>query len=209
MNELAEICGFLGEKTPEAWLQNALENLELLLIDHAHCEKKAASSALSLIYRYSDRPDLLQKMSRLAREELRHFEQVLAILQKRHISFRAIQASRYADGLRQFIRTHEPFRLIDNLIVGAFIEARSCERFALLYPHLEVDLSQFYFRLLSSEARHYQTYLALAKAIAGDDLTDRIAAFRRVENHLIRSPDNPFRFHSGPVVKENVSSVGA
>ena len=134
---------FLACATPQAWLESALDNQSILLIDHANCEKKAASTALNLMYRYVDKPDLLQRMSKLAREELRHFEQVLTIMQKRNIDYIQLSSARYAGGLREFMRTSEPGKLIDVLIVGAFIEARSCERFDRLAPLLDEELADF------------------------------------------------------------------
>ncbi len=125
----AELLAFLPCATPDAWVAWALENPELLLIDHAQCEKKAASTAMSLLYRYVDHPLLLTKMSQLAREELLHFEQVVKLMEARGIVYRHISASRYAEGLRRHVRGEEPERLIDILIIGALIEARSCERF--------------------------------------------------------------------------------
>ena len=135
-------------RTPDVWVARALENLDLLLIDHANCEKKAASTALNLMYRYTDNFDLLNKMSRLAREELRHFEQVVAIMKKRGITYDFLTASDYAGSLMKQVRKTEPGKLIDTLIVGAIIEARSCERFAALAPHLDEDLKKFYLSLL-------------------------------------------------------------
>ena len=143
-DSLDQIHDFLPCKTPQRWIENALANQDLMLIDHAHCEKKAASTALSLMYRYVDNTDLLNRMSRLAREELRHFEQVLAIMKKRGVSYGHLSPARYAAGLRQEVRTEDPGRLVDVLIVGAIIEARSCERFAALAPHLDATLSDFY-----------------------------------------------------------------
>ena len=140
-DSLDQIHDFLPCKTPQRWIENALANQDLMLIDHAHCEKKAASTALSLMYRYVDNTDLLNRMSRLAREELRHFEQVLAIMKKRGVSYGHLSPARYAAGLRQEVRTEDPGRLVDVLIVGAIIEARSCERFAALAPHLDATLS--------------------------------------------------------------------
>lgn len=195
--KLAAIQQFLLCETPDAWVTTALSNQKLMLIDHSNCERKAASTALNLIFRYTDRIDLLNKMSRLAREELRHFEQVIAIMQKRGIAYDYLSASRYADGLRRHIRTHEPARLVDVLIVGAFIEARSCERFARIAPHLDEELSRFYSGLLASEARHYQEYLSLAQRYADGPIDDRIAFFAEIEAGLIQSPDPDFRFHSG------------
>ena len=195
---LSEINAFLLCPTPDAWVSWATEEPELLLIDHANCEKKAASTALNLIYRYIDKDDLLHKMSRLAREELRHFEQVIALMKKRNIAYRAVEASRYAAELRKSVRTYEPARLIDTMIVGAIIEARSCERFARLAPFMDEELGQFYRSLLKSESRHFKDYLVLAQQAAGaEDIADRIAFFLTVERGLIESEDSDFRFHSG------------
>jgi len=198
---LQEIHDFLPCRTPAQWIDNALENQDLLLIDHAHCEKKAASTALSLMYRYLDNVDLLNKMSRLAREELRHFEQVLAIMQKRGVEYTHLSPARYAAGLRAEVRGEDPGRLVDILIVGAIIEARSCERFAALAPYLDEKLADFYNSLLKSEARHYQDYLHLAREAQGSPVDERVAEFLAIEQKLIETPDSEFRFHSGPVTK--------
>lgn len=200
-NALQEIHDFLPCRTPAQWIDNALANQDLLLIDHAHCEKKAASTALSLMYRYLDNADLLNKMSRLAREELRHFEQVLAIMQKRGVEYTHLSPARYAAGLRAEVRGEDPGRLVDILIVGAIIEARSCERFAALAPYLDDKLADFYNSLLKSEARHYQDYLHLAREAQGSPVDERVAEFLAIEQKLIETPDSEFRFHSGPVTK--------
>ena len=189
---------FLLCETPQSWIENALMHPEILLIDHANCEKKAAGTALNMMYRYVDDFELLNKMSRLAREELRHFEQVIAIMEKRNIKYEQITSARYAAELRKPIRTFEPAKLIDTLIVGAIIEARSCERFEKLAPHLDDELKNFYTSLLKSEARHYQDYLTLAqKAAGGATIDDRVQVFLEREKALIESSDNNFRFHSG------------
>jgi len=193
-----ELVEFLPCESPKAWVNWALENQTLLLNDHAHCEKKAASTAMNLMYRYVDRDNLLHKMSRLAREELLHFEQVHKLMRSRGIAYDHLSASRYADGLRKHIRTHEPARLIDIMIIGAFVEARSCERFAALAPHLDEELSKFYISLLKSEARHFEDYLELAKEYSNEPIDDRIAFFRDLEEKLIIEPDTEFRMHSGP-----------
>jgi tRNA 2-(methylsulfanyl)-N6-isopentenyladenosine37 hydroxylase len=199
VSSLEEIEGFLPCKTPDSWIKEALKQQDVLLIDHANCEKKAASTALNLIYRYVDDFELLNKMSRLAREEMRHFEQVIAIMAARGIGYRNLNASRYAAGLRKVIRTHEPARLVDTLIVGAFIEARSCERFAKLAPFLDDELKQFYLSLLRSEGRHYRDYLSLARKAAGaKSIDERILVIREKERELIEMPDSEFHFHSGP-----------
>lgn len=199
MTALDEIHAFLPCETPDSWIEMARrpENLELLLTDHAHCEKKAASTAMTLMFRYVDRSDLLNKMSRLAREELIHFEQVLAIMEARGMCYGHLSPSRYAAGLRTHVRTSEPGRLVDVLIVGALIEARSCERFAKLAPFLDQELARFYRSLLKSEARHYQDYLQLAQDYAGEPIDERIAFFCARERELIEAPDEEFRFHSG------------
>ena len=200
MSALTDIQAFLPCATPDRWIENALENQSLMLIDHANCEKKAASTALSLINRYTSNFELLNKMSRLAREEMRHFEQVIALMKRRKIPYEHVSASRYAAGLRDLVRREDPAKLIDVLIVGAFIEARSCERFALLAPHLDAELETFYLSLLKSEARHYQDYLTLAKIVAGEEsIEDRIDLIAQRERELIESADTQFRFHSGPV----------
>ncbi|WP_096085769.1 tRNA-(ms[2]io[6]A)-hydroxylase [Agaribacterium haliotis] len=192
------IHAFLLCPTPDAWIDWAEGEPELMLIDHANCEKKAAGTALNLMYRYIDDFELLNKMSRLAREELRHFEQVIAIMQKRGISYKPVSASRYAAELRKPIRTFEPARLIDTLIVGAIIEARSCERFEKLAPKLDDELQKFYLSLLKSEARHFEDYLALAQKAAGDERIDeRVQFFLELERSLVEAEDSEFRFHSG------------
>ena len=211
VSALDEIQAFLSCPTPDSWVEEAVrpENQAVLLIDHANCEKKAASTALNLIYRYTDNFELLNKMSRLAREEMRHFEQVIAIMAKRDIEYSSISASRYAAGLRQQVRTHESAKLLDTLIVGAFIEARSCERFARLAPYLDSELQTFYQSLLQSEGRHYRDYLTLARRVGGaGEAENRIDVIRHCEQHLVTSPDVEFRFHSGaPVGPVRVASV--
>ncbi len=194
----ADVHQFLRCATPDAWVEAALKNLDILLIDHANCEKKAAGTALNLMYKYIDNFDLLNKMSRLAREELRHFEQVIALIKKRKIPYTPISASRYAAELRKGIRTYEPAKLIDTLIVGAIIEARSCERFEKIAPLLDDELGKFYLSLLKSESRHFMDYLNLARHAAGDqDIQARVDYFLDKEKHLVSSQDEVFRFHSG------------
>jgi tRNA-(ms[2]io[6]A)-hydroxylase len=196
--KLPEINEFLGCRTPDAWIKAALADQMTLLIDHKNCEFKAASTALSLMAKYSTYVDLLNAMSRLAREELVHHEQVLRIMKRRKIPLRPVSAARYASGLRKVVRTHEPHKLVDTLVVGAFIEARSCERFEALVPHLDEELGKFYYGLLKSEARHFQGYLKLAYQYGDAADVDRaIVRIRAAEQELIESPDNEFRFHSG------------
>ncbi len=208
---LSELKQFLGCSTPKAWVEKALQEQDLLLIDHAHCEKKAASTAMQLMFRHPTRANLLTKMSRLAKEELIHFEQVCRIMRQRGIVYDHLDACRYVGGLRQLVRTHEPAKLMDTLIVGAFVEARSCERFDALIPHLDESLAKFYSSLLKSEARHYQDYLSLALDVAMEpgatglqDYHQRIALVRDLEVQLICAEDSMFRFHSGIPTKANL-----
>ncbi len=148
--------------------------------------------------------DLIDKMVLLIKEELHHFYQVLEMMEYYQIPYENISSSRYAKGMLRHVKNHEPDALIDKLICGAFIEARSCERFAKLAPHVDKKLGDFYVSLLRSEARHFEDYLELAESIAGKDIAKRVAFFGEVEADLIQSPDSAeFRFHSGaPDVKK-------
>ena len=202
--DLAPLRAFLRVATPAAWIEAAAQpgNLPLLLVDHANCEKKAASTALHLMYRYVEHPALLHKLSRLAREELRHFEQVLAIIEARGIAYPQLSAARYASGLRELVARDEPLRLVDTLLVGAIIEARSCERFAALLGVVDDELSRFYASLLRSEARHFEDYLALARELVpGVAIDARLEPLLEREAQLIEGEDCEFRFHSGVPVQ--------
>ncbi|MDP5133866.1 MAG: tRNA isopentenyl-2-thiomethyl-A-37 hydroxylase MiaE [Paraglaciecola sp.] len=141
--------------------------------------------------------DLVDKMVLLIKEELHHFQQVLDIMTARGIEYTNVRAGRYAKGMMKHVRTHEPAALIDKLICGAYIEARSCERFAKLAPYLDDELNKFYVSLLRSEARHFQDYLDLADRISGQDISERVKFFGSIETQLIEDPDDAFRFHSG------------
>lgn len=195
------ISNFLNSETPDAWVEEARERVPELLLDHANCELKAASTALGFLYRYPDRPALAQRMSRLAREELRHFEQVRSIMQDMGVAFDRLTASRYAGELRAAVRDQEPHKLMDLLLVGALIEARSCERFAKIAPHLPPKLGKFYSGLLASEARHFEHYVAFARSegeVDDDEFAARLEQLKTIEAALIVAPDAQFRFHSGP-----------
>ncbi|MCF3126480.1 tRNA-(ms[2]io[6]A)-hydroxylase [Acinetobacter soli] len=199
------VIEFLGCQTPQAWLNEAINNLELLMQDHANCEKKAAGTAMNLMFRYSFFTDLQVKLAQLVREEMLHYEQVLELMKKRGQEWKAVSAGRYAGELRKQIRTYEPEALIDVLIIGAFVEARSCERFHALAPHVDDELGRYYRYLLKSESRHFEDYLALALEVAQtakmknpeEDIQQRIVQIREVEKNLILSADKVFRFHSG------------
>ncbi len=195
-----KIAEFLDTSTPDAWVEEACGRVPELLLDHANCELKAASTALGFLYRYPDRTVLAQRMSRLAREELRHFEQVRSIMQEMGIPFERTTASRYAGGLRAATRPDEPYKLLDLLLVGALIEARSCERFAKIAPRLPKKLGRFYAGLLSSESRHFEHYIAFAKSecsLSEDDIAVRLDELKKIEAALVLEADPQFRFHSG------------
>lgn len=195
--DLSPIYDFLHCPTPQAWIDWALEHPDVLLIDHAHCEKKAASTAINLMFKYADKNELLTMLSQLAREELLHFEQVLKIMNERGVTFGHLVPSDYAGKLRQHVRTYEPARLVDILIVGGIIEARSCERFAALAPHVDEGLGRYYRYLLKSEARHFEDYLHLARLYADEDISERVSFFLGVEKELVEGTSAEFRFHSG------------
>lgn len=196
---LQPIHAFLGCTTPESWLDAASqpENMALIIQDHANCEKKAASTAINLMFRYGFYTDLQVKLSQLVREEMLHYEQVLELMQKRGQAWAAIPAGRYAGALRKEIKTYEPQALVDVLIVGAFVEARSCERFAALAPYVDDELAKFYKYLLKSESRHFEDYLILAQSVSTQDISERVDTFRQLEAELISTPDPQLRFHSG------------
>jgi tRNA-(ms[2]io[6]A)-hydroxylase len=187
--------------TPAEWIMQACEMPDVLLIDHANCEKKAASTALALMFAYAEDLELTAKMSRLAREELRHYEQVAKLIRSLRVTPQRLAPGRYAERLRRLVTKSEPHREVDLMICGAFIEARSCERFAALAPAIGAPLSDLFQGLHNAEARHHKVYLDLAARAAkraGVALQARIEEFAALEAELITSPDAVFRFHSGP-----------
>lgn len=198
---MTTIDAILLAPTPAAWVEHAAEHWRELLIDHANCEKKAASTALALMFAYPDDRELSATLSRLAREELRHFEQVQRVMEALGVPHARQKPGRYGAGLRKAVRTSDPGRKLDLLITGALIEARSCERFRLLAPKLAAPLTEFYTKLADSEARHFELYLGLARNRAGPP--DRTAFEHRLrtlaerETELATTPDATFRFHSG------------
>src|SRR5205085_8437452 len=148
--------------TPRAWVDAAIADLPTLLIDHANCEKKAASTAMALIFAYPEDRSLSVALSRLAREELKHFEQVERLMKKLDVPHVRLKPGRYASELRKLVRTHEPKRRLDLMIAHALIEARSCERFRLLAKRLPEHARDLYEQLERSEARHFELYLDFA-----------------------------------------------
>jgi tRNA-(ms[2]io[6]A)-hydroxylase len=210
--DVGPVLEFLHCRTPDAWVRQALADLDTLLLDHAALELKAAQQAQKLIWKYGAGPRallpaafrsrLVNRMSRLAREELRHFERVVAEIERRGGDFVATAPSRYAAGLHALARRDEPGRLVDALIIGAIIEARSCERFLRLIEPLrgeDAALAEFYASLLRSEARHFKDYLDLAALLDRDDYEQRAECLLARDAELVLLPDSELKFHSGPV----------
>jgi tRNA 2-(methylsulfanyl)-N6-isopentenyladenosine37 hydroxylase len=185
-------------QTPAAWVDAAVAGWQELLVDHANCEKKAASTAVALIFAYPEDTELGLALSRLAREELRHFEQVQSAMTDLGVKFIRQKPGRYAAGLRRELRTSEPGRKLDLLLAGALIEARSCERFRLLAGRLAPPLGRFYSRLAESEARHFELYVGLARERAPGEWEARLGVLARAEAELATALDGELRFHSGP-----------
>ena len=197
--ERATGAGILRKPTPRAWVDAAVRDLPRLLVDHANCEKKAASTAMALIFAYPEDRSLAVALSRLAREELKHFEQVERLMKKLGVSHVRMKPGRYAGELRKLVRTHEPKRKLDLMIVHALIEARSCERFRLLSKHLPADVRELYAQLERSEARHFELYLDFAaREFDAAEVAERLQRIAEKESELATSPDLELRFHSGP-----------
>ena len=196
----AAVHPLLRAPTPAAWIEQARRTCDVLLIDHANCEKKAASTAIALMFAYAEDLELTDKMSRLAREELRHYEQVAALMKELQVVPQRLAPGRYAERLRRLVARTEPQREVDLMICGALIEARSCERFAAVGPAIGGPLGELFAGLHAAEARHFKVYLDLARRAAlraGIDPAARIEEFAALEADLITSRDELFRFHSG------------
>ncbi|HZC85549.1 MAG TPA: tRNA isopentenyl-2-thiomethyl-A-37 hydroxylase MiaE [Steroidobacteraceae bacterium] len=192
-------ASILRAPTPPAWVEDALGHLPEILQDHANCEKKAASTALALMFAYPDDRALATALSRLAREELRHFEQVTRAMAALGVAYVRQSPGRYAQRLRSVLATSDPGRKLDLLLSGALIEARSAERFGLLAPRLPPPLARLYAELAGAEARHYTLYLGFARDAAPQQWATRLAALARHEAELATEPDVTLRFHSGPL----------
>jgi tRNA-(ms[2]io[6]A)-hydroxylase len=188
----------LKSSTPPRWWEQVRGNLDLLLIDHAHCEKKAAGTAMNLVFAYVDRVELCRDLSAIVVEELDHFRMVLDLLERRGIRFRRVTPSNYGRQLNELVSKHEPQKAIDRLIVAGLIEARSCERFGILRERLEDrELAAFYDSLFESEARHHSTYVRLAKLFGMDDLVlQRLGELAQAEAEIIARGDEEPRMHS-------------
>jgi tRNA-(ms[2]io[6]A)-hydroxylase len=188
----------LASQTDPRWLERALAHLDDVLLDHAHCEKKAAGAALKLLFAYPHHAFVQAPLSALAREELEHFDAVQALLRERGVRYRSQSPSEYGARLHAHVRPGEPERALDLLLVGALIEARSCERFKLLAGGLEdTALAAFYGELLASEARHHGLYVDLARELAGEVATRaRLAELAVLEADILAEPGRRPRLHS-------------
>ena len=188
----------LKSKSSQRWLSQVDENLDEVLIDHAHCEKKAAGTAMNLLVAYVDNLPLTRAMSEIVNEELEHFHMVLEILEQRNIPFRRLKPSSYGRNLHELIRRSEPERAVDRLLVAGLIEARSCERFELLKSHIrEPELAAFYGGLFESEARHHSVYVRLAKGFADEEsVKSRLNELAVAEAGIIEKGDPFARMHS-------------
>jgi tRNA-(ms[2]io[6]A)-hydroxylase len=188
----------LHAPTPDRWLAQVTPRLDLLLIDHAHCEKKAAGVAMNLLFSYVEDAELTRAMTEIVQEELDHFHLVRSLLDRRGIRFYKLSPAAYAARLHELVSKQEPMRAVDRLLVAALIEARSCERFGLLRDHLpDRELADFYGSLFESEARHHSTYVRLAKNfLAEDQVKNRLSELAAAEAAIIAAGEDQPRMHS-------------
>jgi tRNA-(ms[2]io[6]A)-hydroxylase len=191
---------FLKIATPIKWCEAAIDHFELLLIDHVHCERKGAASALQLITKNPHQEHLIRILSPIAREELLHFEKMLRLLKKRNIKFQPLASCDYGKKLHACrAKGDNQLRLIDDLIIAAIIEARSCERFFSLLPFIQskdTEIFKFYSHLANAEQRHFEVYIEYARKLSGS-IDKRLDVFLTIENEHILSRTQVFRFHGG------------
>lgn len=189
----------LASKTSEDWLPRVQSQLDEVLLDHAHCEKKAAGAAVKLLLSYPHHRFLQQPLAELARDELAHFQQVLGQLESRNIRYQTLKPSPYGMALHDLTRRDEPDRLLDVLLISALIEARSCERFQILAEGLlDPSLADFYRSLLVAEARHHGIYLELAALLVDRRVLEpRLLELAQAEAQIISEPCEWVRIHAG------------
>jgi tRNA-(ms[2]io[6]A)-hydroxylase len=189
----------LQSATSDRWLAQVDAHLDEILIDHAHCEKKAAGTALNLIFAYVEDQELCREMALIVNEELEHFQMVLDLLARRGVRFRRLKPSSYGRELNDLVRKQEPLRAVDRLLVAGLIEARSCERFHVLAQHVkDAELAAFYAGLFESEARHHSTYTRLAKHFAPEEevVMARLDELAALEAAIIHRGEELPRMHS-------------
>ena len=188
----------LRSASSERWLSMVDSHLDEILIDHAHCEKKAAGCAMNLMFQYVEFQPLCRELTEIVEEELEHFGMVLDLLQRRGIPFRRLKPSRYGRALNDLVSKFEPHKAVDRLLVAGIIEARSCERFDLLRRHVQdPELVDFYAGLFESEARHHATYVQFARQFGSDEaVADRLIELAREESRIIAEGDPFVRMHS-------------
>jgi tRNA-(ms[2]io[6]A)-hydroxylase len=189
---------FLKQPSSREWVEQAIANLDTILLDHSHCERKAAGVALNLMFRYPSNAKMVRVLTAIAREELEHFEQVNQWLERRGVPLAPLQPPPYGAGLNAQIRRQEPGRLLDSLLVAGLIEARSHERLGLLGTHCpDPELAKFYRGLMASEARHYGAYWILATTyFEREEMTQRLEELATVESQLLATLHPQPRIHS-------------
>ncbi len=188
----------LQTPTNSEWVEVASRHVEEILVDHAHCEKKAAANAMSMINRYPEKDALVREMIALILEETEHLKFVFEELQRRGVSLTRDRGDSYAQQLTQHIRKNEPARLLDMLLVDALIEARSCERFSLLSKCEEIapDLRELYHSLLASEAGHYRTFTDIARLYyPAEEVKSRLNELAAIEADIVRNLPNEPAMH--------------
>ena len=192
------VIKFLQQPTSSAWVEQAIANLDTVLLDHSHCERKAAGVALNLMFRYPANAKLVRTLTAIAREELEHFERVNQWLDKRGVALAPLPAPPYGAQLNRQVRRHEPERLLDTLLVAGLIEARSHERLGLLAQHCpDLELATFYRGLMASEARHYGAYWVLATTdFEVEVVTQRLQELAAIEREVLATLHPEPRIHS-------------
>ncbi|ELS03815.1 hydroxylase for synthesis of 2-methylthio-cis-ribozeatin in tRNA [Xenococcus sp. PCC 7305] len=188
----------IQQPTSDRWINQALENLDIVLLDHSHCERKAAGVAINMMFRYPSYTKLVRQLTAIAKEELEHFDQVNQWLEKKGIPLAPLNSPPYGAKLKAQIRHQEPERLLDSLLISALIEARSHERLGLIGEHCpEPELAAFYRGLMASEARHYGIYWLLATHYCDRDLVDRrLAELSTIESEILATLHHEPRIHS-------------
>ena len=188
----------LQSTSQQRWLDQVDESLEEILVDHAHCEHKAAANAMSIMGAYIDNVEICREMTEIVNEELEHFHLVIALLERRGIKFRCQPAGHYGRELNSLVRPRGAERAVDRMLIASLIEARSCERFSLLADHVQdQELSEFYRSLFESEARHHSTYVRMAKHFAPDDVVkQRLQELSALEAAIIAKGNSLPRMHS-------------